>query len=73
MEHTEAVHRVGTYYLAALAAANQHILRGGALCRRSRTAVTVRKRRLWGPVLRHWAGWRTSEPTSSPVSAGRTG
>lgn len=30
MEHTEAVHRVGTYYLAALAAANQHILRGGA-------------------------------------------
>lgn len=30
MEHTEAVHRVGTYYLAALAAANLHIMRGGA-------------------------------------------
>ncbi|MFI2374133.1 cyclophane-containing RiPP biosynthesis TPR protein HaaT [Streptomyces sp. NPDC018964] len=30
MEHTEAVRRVGTYYLTALAAANRHILRGGA-------------------------------------------
>lgn len=30
MEHTAAVHRVGTYYLAVLAEANGHILRGGA-------------------------------------------